>query len=58
MANSFDRVNLGFLVAFLQRFGFSKKATYIIKAGIVDTWIAPLINGRPSEYFQSSRGLR
>lgn len=58
MANSFDRVNLGFFVVVLQRFGFSKKAIDIIKTCIVGPWIAPLINGRPSEFFQSSRGIR
>lgn len=58
MANAFNRINLGFLVAILQRFGFSKKVIDIIKACIACPWIAPLVNGRPSEYFQSSMGLR
>ena len=35
LANAFDRVNLGFLVAILQRFGFSKKAIDIVKVCIV-----------------------
>jgi len=58
VANAFDRVNLGFIAIVLQRFGFSKRAIDIIKACIVGPWIAPLVNGRQSEYFQSSRGLR
>lgn len=58
MENSFDRVNMGFVVIVLQSFGFSKKEIDIIKACIVGPWIAPLVNGRPSEFFQSSRGLR
>lgn len=58
MENAFDRVNLDFLMAVLQLFDFSEKAIDIIKACIVGPWISPLINGRSSEYFQSSRGLR
>ena len=58
MANAFDRVNHNFLTVALQKFGISPKFIDIIMACISNPWIAPLINGRPSRYFQSTRGLR
>lgn len=58
MANSFDRVNHNFLVAALRKFGFSTNFIEIIQACISNPWIAPLINGWPSKFFQSTRGLR
>lgn len=58
MANVFDRVNHNFLAAALKRFGFSSNFIEIIQGCISNPWIAPLINGRPSKFFQSTRGLR
>lgn len=58
MANAFDRVNHIFLVVVLQKFGISSKFIDIIMTCITNPWIAPLINGRPSNFFQSSRALR
>lgn len=58
MANDFDGVNLTFLFDVLHKFGFSKGIIDIIKACTIGPWIAPLINGRPSDFFQISRGLK
>jgi hypothetical protein len=58
MANAFDRVNLSFLYKVLLSFGFCSDFVNLIKACTEKPWIAPLVNGRPTNYFQASRGLR
>lgn len=58
MANAFDRVDHHFLTGVLRKFGISNKFISIIMECISNPWTAPLINGRPSSYFKSSRGLR
>ena len=58
MANAFDRVNHFFLFEIMSRLGFSKRFIRWTKACIISPWIATLINGRPSKFFQASRGLR
>lgn len=58
MANAFDRVDHSFLRAALQKFGFSSNIVNIISGCISNPWTAPLINGRPSKFFRSYRGLR
>eukprot|EP00253_Pinus_taeda_P022245 PITA_22245 len=58
MANAFDRVDHSFLRAALKKFGFSSKIVDIISGCISNLWTAPLINGRPRNFFKSSRGLR
>eukprot|EP00253_Pinus_taeda_P018186 PITA_18186 len=58
MANAFDRVDHSFLRAALKKFGFSSNFVSIINGCISNSWTAPLINGRPSKFFKSSRGLR
>jgi hypothetical protein len=58
MANAFDRVNLSFLYKVLLSFGFCPDFVNLIKACTEKPWIAPLVNGRPANYFQASRGLR
>ena len=57
MKNTFDRVKLSFLYQVLLSFGFSIEFVKLIKACIDRPWITPLVNGRPSKYFQASRGL-
>jgi hypothetical protein len=57
MANAFDRVKHAFLFSVLRKFGFSKDFVNWIQACIGSPWIAPMINGRPTQFFQSSRGL-
>lgn len=58
MANAFDRVNRLFLCKVLLSFGFSQHFVQLIKACIESPWIAPLINGRPTNFFQAQRGIR
>jgi len=58
MANAFDRVNHQFLKAVLGKFGISDTFISRIMECISFPWTAPLINGRPSNFFRSSRGLR
>ena len=56
MANAFDRVKFSYLYSFLHSFGFSYAFINLIKSCINKPWIAPLVNGRPANYFQASRG--
>jgi hypothetical protein len=58
MANAFDRVRHTFLFAVLRKFGFSSEFIAWVSACISMPWIAPLINGCPTKFFKSSRGLR
>jgi hypothetical protein len=58
MANAFDRVNRSFLYRVLLSFGFSPQFVQMIKACIDKPWIAPLVNGRPTGFFQAQRGIR
>ena len=58
MSNTFDRVNRSFLYRVLLSFGFSQEFINLIKPCIEKTWIAPLVNGRPANYFLATRGLR
>jgi hypothetical protein len=58
MANAFDRVNLSFIYKILLSFGSFSDFVNLIKDCTENPWIAPLVNGRPKNYFQASRGLR
>eukprot|EP00253_Pinus_taeda_P001787 PITA_01787 len=58
LANAFDRVKHEFLFMVMDKMGFSPAIINWIKACIASPWIAPLVNGRPSNFFQASRGLR
>ena len=57
MKNAFDRVKLPFLYDVLLSFGFSPEFVNLIKACTNGPWIAPLVNGRPSDFFKYSKGL-
>ena len=56
-ANVFDRVRHDFLFKVMENFGFSPSFINWIKACIGSPWIAPLVNGRATKFFQASRGL-
>ena len=58
LPNAFDRVCHSFLFQVMQRFGFDSSFIRWVKACISRPWIAPLINGRATPFFQASRGLR
>ena len=51
MANAFDQVKHSFLFKALLSFGFSTNFVNLIKACISNPWIAPLVNGIPTNYF-------
>ena len=42
----------------MENFGFAPNFVNLIKACIGSPWIAPLVNGRVTKFFQASRGLR
>lgn len=58
MENAFDMLRHSFLLLIMEKFGFRKVFISWIKACIGYPWIAPLINGRPSNFFNASWGLR
>jgi hypothetical protein len=58
MANAFDQVKLSFLYKVLLSFDFNSEFVKLIKACTEKSWIAPLVNGRPNNFLQASRGLR
>jgi len=57
LANAFDRVRHFFLFVVLQRFGFASNFISWVKACIGESWIAPLVNGKATDFFKASRGL-
>ena len=58
LANAFDRVRYDFLFAVMSKFGFSPAFINWVKGCVCGPWIAPLVNGRCTSFFQASRGLR
>jgi ribonuclease HI len=58
LANAFDRVRHEFLFEVMRKFGFDSKFVNWIKACIGSPWIAPLVNGKVTNFFKASRGLR
>eukprot|EP00253_Pinus_taeda_P030936 PITA_30936 len=58
MANAFDRVNHSFLLQVLRSFGFPTQFINLIKTCISNPWIAPMVNGHPTSFFQAHRRLR
>eukprot|EP00253_Pinus_taeda_P008973 PITA_08973 len=58
MASTFDRVDRSFICKVLMAFGFSQQFINLINACIGNPWIAPLVNGRPTNFFQTQRGIR
>ena len=57
MKNAFDRVKIPFLYDVLLSLGFSLDFVNLIKACTDRPWIAPLVNGRPAEFFKATRRL-
>ena len=58
MANAFDWVKHSFLFKVLLSFSFSSNFVNLIKACIAKPWIAPLVNGKPTNYFQAMMGFK
>eukprot|EP00253_Pinus_taeda_P011603 PITA_11603 len=58
LTNAFNRVRHDFMFSVMGKFGFSKALITWVKACIASPWIVPLVNGRSTDFFQASRGLR
>lgn len=58
LANAFDRVRHDFLFTVMKKMGFSISFINWVKSCIASPWIAPLVNGRSTDFFNASRGLR
>jgi hypothetical protein len=58
LANAFDRVRHSFLFDVMHKFGFGINFINWIRACISEPWIAPLVNGRATNFFKATRGLR
>ena len=57
IGNAFDRVKHSFLYKVLLSFGFSTNFVNLIKSCTEKSCLSPLVNGRPTSYFQASRGI-
>ena len=58
LANAFECIRHAFILLVLKKFGFPSIFINQVQAYINSPWIAPLINGRPTEFFKSIRGIR
>ena len=58
LANAFDRLRHAFILLVLKKFCFPSIFINQVQACINSPWIAPLINGRPTEFFKAIRGIR
>jgi hypothetical protein len=58
MENAFDQVRHSFLFELITKLGFIPTFIQWICSCTSSPWIAPLVNGRPTSFFQWIRGLR
>jgi hypothetical protein len=58
LANAFGKVNHNFLFEVMKKFGFDQSFVNWIRACIGSPWIAPMVNGRVTNFFKASKGLR
>lgn len=58
LENAFDRVRHDFLFTVMKKMGFSITFINWVKACIASPWIVSLVNGRSTDFFNASRGLR
>jgi hypothetical protein len=58
MENAFDRVRHNLFFSIWQDLDLSTDFLAWISSCIWDPWISPMINGRPTEFFRISIGLR
>ena len=57
LANAFDRVRHDFLFLVMKKLDFHPQFINWVQGCINSPWIAPLVNGRSIDFFQTSRGL-
>lgn len=58
MEKAYDRVDWSFLLYMLREFGFKEVNVDLFFRLIANNWFSVLINGEPSGFFRSSRGVR
>ena len=58
MEKAYDRVELPFLLFMLRSFGFSEVSVDLLFRILSNSWFSVLVNGQPTGFFKSSRGVR
>lgn len=58
MSKAYDRLSWHFIIKVLRAFGFSEVWIDLIWRMISNCWYSILINGKPSGFFKSNRGVR
>ncbi|GAA0163797.1 hypothetical protein LIER_39662 [Lithospermum erythrorhizon] len=58
MSKAFDKLSWSFLQKILSRFGFSDILIARIMAVTDNNWFSLLLNGKPTGYFKSEKGVR
>jgi hypothetical protein len=57
MGNVFDRLHCSFLFDVMHKFFFCSSFINWISTCMCNPWIAPLVNGKPTDFFEGSGGL-
>ena len=58
MEKAYDQVEWDFLIFMLCQFGFQEWSIDLLFRTLSNSWFSVLINGIPSGFFKSSRGVR
>nr|XP_027088507.1 uncharacterized protein LOC113709854 [Coffea arabica] len=58
MEKAYDRVEWPFLLFMLRKFGFTEHVVDLIFRLVSNNWFSVLVNGEPSGFFKSTRGVR